>query len=292
MWSTVRHADIHGLIIGLFGSLIYPASVHALTHVRSALSSSTGKKVSLRVPVKNSKPIRTLNQNFKLTAITTRGKEMKIWFDSEFIEDGKTIELLSLGMVREDGAEYYAVNGEADHSRADAWVKENVLPHINMLEGKPKWQIRDEVLKFCLPEGDSKPEIWAYYGAYDWVVFCQLFGRMVDLPKGFPKFCRDVKQLCVDVGNPKLPKQKSIEHHALHDARWTKTAYNFCRGIYEECRCCTGQLVDGICAHCRGWAYCHGPCKAQFCSTHQNHLREKHFETCDDRQRWLKGNLT
>ena len=28
---------------------------------------------------------------------------MKIFFDTEFIEDGKTIELLSIGLVREDG---------------------------------------------------------------------------------------------------------------------------------------------------------------------------------------------
>lgn len=29
---------------------------------------------------------------------------MRIWFDTEFIEDGKTIDLISIGLVREDGA--------------------------------------------------------------------------------------------------------------------------------------------------------------------------------------------
>ena len=29
---------------------------------------------------------------------------MRIYFDTEFIEDGRTIDRLSIGMVREDGA--------------------------------------------------------------------------------------------------------------------------------------------------------------------------------------------
>ena len=28
---------------------------------------------------------------------------MKYWLDTEFMEDGKTIDLLSIGIVREDG---------------------------------------------------------------------------------------------------------------------------------------------------------------------------------------------
>ncbi|MDA3854644.1 MAG: 3'-5' exoribonuclease [Candidatus Woesearchaeota archaeon] len=40
----------------------------------------------------------------------------------------------------------------------------------------------------------DKPEFYAYYADYDWVVFCWLFGRMIDLPKGFPRYCIDLKQ--------------------------------------------------------------------------------------------------
>jgi hypothetical protein len=152
---------------------------------------------------------------------------MKFWMDTEFMEDGRTIELLSIGIVRVDGAEYYAVNAEADVSMANDWVKQNVLPHLDFTKAKARKNIRDEVLEFVTFAG-KKPEIWGYYADYDWVVFCQLFGRMVDLPKGLPMYCRDVKQLAVFVGDPELPKQKSIEHHALHDARWTRDAYLFC----------------------------------------------------------------
>jgi len=149
---------------------------------------------------------------------------MRFWFDTEFIEDGKTIELLSIGILAEDGREYYAEPAEAlsHFDRADPWVKENVISHLTGVTKPRKW-IADEIVQFV---GD-KPEFWAYYADYDWVVLCQLYGRMIDLPKGWPMFCRDVKQLCVDLGNPTLPQQTSTEHHALQDAIWTRQAWDF-----------------------------------------------------------------
>jgi hypothetical protein len=53
------------------------------------------------------------------------------------------------------------------------------------------------------------------YADYDWVVLCQLFGAMVDLPKGWPMYCRDIKQWADELGNPQLPEQGKGEHHAL-----------------------------------------------------------------------------
>jgi hypothetical protein len=50
---------------------------------------------------------------------------------------------------------------------------------------------------------------------------------MIDLPKGWPMFCLDVKQLCVLRGDPSLPQQGKGEHYALADARWAKGAWEF-----------------------------------------------------------------
>lgn len=50
---------------------------------------------------------------------------------------------------------------------------------------------------------------------------------MMDLPKGWPMYCRDIKQFCDDIGNPRLPEQGKGEHHALSDAKWNKQAYDF-----------------------------------------------------------------
>lgn len=154
---------------------------------------------------------------------------MRFWFDTEFIEDGKTIDLLSIGIVSGDGRKYYATSGDADLSRASPWVRKNVIPHLNTFSGRGTYSInvsratiRDEVLAFV---GHDNPELWAYYADYDWVALCQLFGTMMDLPKGWPMYCRDVKQWCDDLGNPKLPEQNKGEHHALADAIWARDAW-------------------------------------------------------------------
>ena len=149
---------------------------------------------------------------------------MKIWFDTEFIEDGKTIDLISIGMVREDGASFYAENGECDLGRASDWVKQNVLVH---LRGAQVRASRREIADMARAFAGEKPEFWGYYADYDWVVLCQLFGTMMDLPKGWPMYCRDIKQLCDSVGNPKLPPEGKDEHHALADARWNRRAWEF-----------------------------------------------------------------
>lgn len=155
---------------------------------------------------------------------------MKIWFDTEFIEDGKTIDLISIGVVREDGAAYYAHSAEYDVGKASQWVRENVLPHVADTAPISRAQIAADIVDFV----GEKPEFWAYYADYDWVVLCQLYGTMMDLPKGWPMFCRDVKQLAVETGNPELPPQNSAEHHALADAQWTRSAWEYIMGEREN----------------------------------------------------------
>ncbi|WP_425991294.1 3'-5' exoribonuclease domain-containing protein [Afipia sp. DC4300-2b1] len=167
-------------------------------------------------------------QNIKFTDCNRWGLKMKFWFDTEFLEDGKTIELISIGVVAEDGRTYYAETPDAYSLCAEsAWLKANVLSHLTGMSQpsitRPRVQIAREIIEFV----GEKPEFWAYYCSYDWVALCQLYGRMIDLPKGWPMFCRDVKQLCVDLGNPKLPEQEGQEHNALADALWTKQAWEF-----------------------------------------------------------------
>lgn len=182
---------------------------------------------------------------------------MRYWLDTEFIEDGRTIELISIGIVAEGGREFYAEVLDADLSRASDWVKENVLPHLWSRQDDKRsanlWsrdggtgglltkrEIASRVLGFCDPEQYGKPEFWGYYADYDWVVFCQLFGTMMDLPKGWPMYCRDIKQFADDQGNPTLPEQGKGEHHALADARWNKRAWEFLVNVRE------GRLVYAL----------------------------------------------
>lgn len=170
----------------------------------------------------------------------------------------KTIDLISIGIVAEDGREFYAVskefnlweawnryqldNGSGDQRNLPPvrvyWLRENVLKSIfddlnkrqeykghtvftftyhNMkrlikIYGVSNKKISKRVLDFIVPLNDRfdrqigfksiadtieklKPEFYGYYADYDWVVFCWLFGRMMDLPKGFPMYCIDLKQM-------------------------------------------------------------------------------------------------
>jgi hypothetical protein len=150
---------------------------------------------------------------------------MRFWFDTEFIEDGRTIDLLSIGVVAEDGRTYYAEPAEADLSHASDWVKANVIPHLTK-RTTPRATIASELIEFM----GEKPEIWAYYADYDWVALCQLFGTMMDLPPGWPIFCLDVKQLASGFDD-ELPKQVTTEHHALADAWWAQHAWLWLKSL-------------------------------------------------------------
>lgn len=161
----------------------------------------------------------------------------RFFLDTEFDEDGKTIELVSIGLVCEDGRSYYAVSREFDPLHCNPWVQTHVLsklPPAGAPEWKPRAQIRDELLTF-VNEGETQPEFWGYYADYDWVAFCQLWGRMIDLPKHFPMYCRDLKQLMAAamVLKRDLPEQDpGTMHTAIGDAFWNKASFEY---IQDNC---------------------------------------------------------
>ena len=123
---------------------------------------------------------------------------MRYFLDTEFIESGPyhPVQLISIGIVAEDGREFYAQSSEFDASMASDWVKQNVLAQMDPRgEYSSLKEIGTKIRQFI---GADKPEFWGYYADYDWVVFAQIFGSMMNLPDGFPMYCRDIKQLCDD----------------------------------------------------------------------------------------------
>lgn len=174
---------------------------------------------------------------------------MILAYDTEFIEDGHTIDLISVGVVAEDGREYYAVNSDIDWWTADGseklhrrisghnWLMTNVIPHLPLNSKpsrgdntwiwsldksstlvKPRWVIANEVREFILSVPDR--ELWAWYAAYDHVALAQLWGPMTRLPEGVPMWTNDLKQEVGRLGNPELPPMPgATEHNALDDAR-------------------------------------------------------------------------
>lgn len=180
---------------------------------------------------------------------------MKVFYDFEFLEDGRTIDPISLGMVRDDGREYEAVFSDAPWHRIwdHKWLCENVIPHLPLvgrvqepISGgtrhffevdknnpivKPRQVIVNEVRRFL--QGTPELELWAYYADYDHVALAQLWGPMINLPKGTPMYTNDLQQECVRLGNPTLPAQGLGEHNALADARWNKVVWDFLNDLRQ-----------------------------------------------------------
>jgi hypothetical protein len=160
----------------------------------------------------------------------------RIFLDTEFLDDGRLIAPLSLALVSETGAEYYAVfvDGGLDAAVRDEWLRANVLPHLPVTltaagggwawdtghadypRARPRARIAAEVRAFIAEQ--PEPEVWAWYSPYDAVVLCQLFGPMSALPPEIPRFTRDLMQEANRSGIT-LPEQAPLVHHALHDAR-------------------------------------------------------------------------
>lgn len=155
---------------------------------------------------------------------------MRYFYDTEFIEDGHTIELVSIGIVAEDGREYYAVSTEFNSALANAWVREHVLDKLPSPRD-PVWKspetIRREIYQF-MSEPRTPIELWAWVGAYDHVVLAQLWGDMAAMPKGLPRFTHELKQYWEFAGRPKLPAVPPGNHDALVDARHNLAKFRVC----------------------------------------------------------------
>lgn len=192
--------------------------------------------------------------------------ERRLHFDTEFIEDGRTIDLLSIGVVRDDGRTYYAELAGVDRGRANPWVQENVLPHIT-----GPFTPRERVARDLIDFAGEKPQWWAYYADYDWVALCQLYGTMMDLPDGWPMYCRDVKQYAdehapgVDLHGLGVPEPER-PHHALDDAVWTQAVHLRLEGKGK------GPLTVDLNPCYAGW----GGCEESYTGGHACDLKGGH----------------
>lgn len=180
---------------------------------------------------------------------------MRYFYDCEFLEDGRTIEPISIGFVAEDGRELYLINGEFPLERFDEspWLKANVLPYLPILaHGDVLWsdggtralwewdtdkaeylhsvwnrkQIRDQISGF-VAGGSGCLELWANYGAYDHICLMQLWGAMVDRDPILPMYTNDLQQMLrtwmINPGS--MPQQVNGQHRAIDDARHLRDCY-------------------------------------------------------------------
>jgi 3' exoribonuclease, RNase T-like len=153
---------------------------------------------------------------------------VRFFYDTEFIDDGYNIELISIGVAAEDGREYYAVSTEFNPERAGSWVRANVLPKLPKPASqlwRSRAQIRADLETFFDVDGSEPIELWAWVGAYDHVALCQLWGPMTHLPPQIPRYTHELRQLWEERGSPRLPRRSVNVHDALVDARDQLTRY-------------------------------------------------------------------
>lgn len=196
---------------------------------------------------------------------------MRYFYDFEFAENGQRIDIISLGVVAEDGRELYLQHAGFDIARCGPFVRAHVLPQLTQCLsidgstglitrprhqaqgqcGRPRcpWRTRaqmaDELLRFIALGDGGKIELWGYYAAYDHVALAQLFGPMADWPALLPMWTHDIKQLCAFLGDPQLPDQGIGEHNALADARWNKAAWEWLNAHPKLTAAKRGMWLDG-----------------------------------------------
>ena len=159
-------------------------------------------------------------------------RAVRFFLDTEFIDPGdEYVHLLSIGIVAEDGREYYAVSSDAPLERADVWVREHVFPSLELplaipWARQPRSQIRDEVRALVLAGGQA-PEFWGYVVPYDWVLFCQLMGGIPTFPPDWPICPMDLRVWATLLGIGEIPVAESHPHHALYDARWNRRVWSY-----------------------------------------------------------------
>ena len=128
----------------------------------------------------------------------------------EVIEHNRTLGLVSLALVAEDERALYVQNSSFDFMQGD---QDTLAPWATYEE------IGSIVRAFLKQDIDPTPQFWAYYGAHDFVAFCQVLGPC--RPSSFPPYFNELRQALDAQG--KYECTPPIEpRHALDRARWVK----------------------------------------------------------------------
>lgn len=156
---------------------------------------------------------------------------MRYFYDTEFDQTATGYDLISIGVVAEDGRSYEAVSAEADWDRIgqNGWLMDNVVPHLPPeQEWKPRRTIAEELFLF-LTEDDRPPELWGWFTSWDHTCLTKLYGG-IPSPSWLPDFTHDLRAVVEYADLPgsvfrNLPIF-GVNHSALEDAWKTKESFD------------------------------------------------------------------
>jgi hypothetical protein len=181
---------------------------------------------------------------------------MKLYFDTEFTGLHKNTTLISIGLISDDGRSFYAELTDYDKSQVDNWLQTNVIDNLIMgseydnrndfyikhrhpmdapEENQYSLQLRcdknvlkDELSKWL--EQFDEIEVWSDCLSYDWVLFCDIFGGALNIPKNIYYIPFDLCTLFKENGiDPDINREDfagirsdAMKHNALWDAQVIK----------------------------------------------------------------------
>ena len=190
---------------------------------------------------------------------------MKIFFDTEFTGLQLRTDLISIGIIADNGAKFYAELNDYDEAKIDEWLQTNVIDNLEFSappEGEDEYYtmsrlksnptgndislgcsirmrgnmktVGDE-LKVWLKQFKETPDVWSDVLAWDWVLFCELLGGGLQVGTYAKYIPFDIATLMVtkgvdpDINREKLAKfdeSKAVKHNAMHDAIIIRDCYN------------------------------------------------------------------
>lgn len=173
---------------------------------------------------------------------------MKIFFDTEFTGLHQRTTLISIGLVAENGREFYAEFTDFDKDQIDDWLRDNIL--VNLIykhddnraytDGAHTGRNGDRAyiageLEKWLDSFVEPVEMWSDCLAYDWILFCQLWGGALKVPEWIYYIPFDIATLFkVEGVDPDINREKFVgwigedeknKHNSLWDAKVIKACY-------------------------------------------------------------------
>lgn len=189
---------------------------------------------------------------------------MKIFFDTEFTGLHKNTELISIGLIAENGYTFYGEITNYDKSQVDNWIQENVINNLKhngnhiIEETKESYEIsmNFEDVSFALNKWLKQFDTVEWVSDvchYDMVLLIDLLtnhGSALDLPYGkINSACHDINQdiaeayhiseiLAFDKSREEILKELKIEitgekHNSLYDAKVIKAIYDCLYGYIK-----------------------------------------------------------
>ncbi len=173
----------------------------------------------------------------------------KIFFDTEFTGLHQQTTLISIGLVSDGGKTFYAEFNDYDDKQVDKWINDNVISKLhycrnhgimskddfgNITMSGDTLYIREHLTNWL--RQFENIEIWSDCLAYDWVLFCQIWGHAFNIPKNIYYIPFDICTLFKVKGiDPDISREKygcgevyseMPKHNSLWDAQVIKMCYD------------------------------------------------------------------